>query len=102
MKSIKTFCIKTYGCQMNELDSEIMRGILIQRGLLPLDEETTADLLIFNTCSVRDLAERKVLGKIGQLSKTRKLRPVIGIAGCMASSKKEKLLEKLPYINFVL
>ena len=87
---------------MNELDSEVMRGTLIKRGLIATDDETSADIIIFNTCSVRDLAERKVLGKLGQIVRSRNPRPLIGVSGCMASSKKEKLLEKLPCIDFVL
>jgi tRNA-2-methylthio-N6-dimethylallyladenosine synthase len=102
MRIIQTFCIRTYGCQMNELDSEVMKGMLEQRGLVRTDNEDIADLLIFNTCSVRDLAERKALGKIGKIGRSRKDRPVIGITGCMATAKKEKLLEKFPYIDFVL
>jgi tRNA-2-methylthio-N6-dimethylallyladenosine synthase len=102
MRSIRTFCIRTYGCQMNELDSEVMRGMLERRGLVRVDDEETADLLLFNTCSVRDLAERKVLGKIGQLGRSRTDSPIIGVTGCMANAKKERLLEKLPHIDFVL
>lgn len=87
---------------MNELDSEVMKGMLERRGLLRSDDEATADLLIFNTCSVRDLAERKVLGKLGKIHRLRKDRPYIGITGCMASANKERLLEKIPYIDFVI
>ncbi len=68
-RQVKTFFIRTYGCQMNELDSEIMVGQLEKRGLTRIDEENEADLLIFNTCSIRDLAERKVMGKLGQLGR---------------------------------
>jgi tRNA-2-methylthio-N6-dimethylallyladenosine synthase len=102
MNAINTFFITTYGCQMNELDSEVMRGMLLKRGLKASLDEQSADLLIYNTCSVRDLAERKVLGKIGQVVKARKNRPLIGITGCMANAKKGELLKKLPYIDFVL
>jgi tRNA-2-methylthio-N6-dimethylallyladenosine synthase len=98
---MKTFFIRTYGCQMNELDSELMAGLLQKRGLNPVDEEEKADIIIFNTCSVRDLAERKVLGKIGILSRKKKKR-IIGITGCMASLKKESLLAKLPSVDFIL
>jgi tRNA-2-methylthio-N6-dimethylallyladenosine synthase len=86
---------------MNELDSEVMAGILERRGFSEVTSEEEADILIFNTCSVRDLAERKVLGKIGRLGKLEK-RPLIGIAGCMASSKKEALFQKVPYLDFVV
>ena len=98
----KTFFIKTYGCQMNELDTEVMVGMLKQRGLEQLDNQDAADLLIFNTCSVRDLAERKAMGKIGLIGNQRRKRPIIGVTGCMANAKKEGLFKKLPHIDFVL
>lgn len=87
---------------MNELDTEIMVGQLVQRGLQQVHEESEADLLIFNTCSIRDLAERKVMGKIGQLGRQKKHRPYIGVTGCMAMAKKESLFKKLPNVDFVL
>ena len=98
----KTFFIRTYGCQMNELDTEIMAGQLKKKGLSPVQDEKAADLMIFNTCSIRDLAERKVMGKVGQLTRRTKNRPIIGITGCMAMAKKETLFRKLPHIDFVL
>lgn len=100
MRPLKTFFLRTYGCQMNELDSEIMAGTLTRRGLSRADE-AEADLLIYNTCSIRDLAERKVMGKLGILGKSSE-RPIIGVTGCMANAKKEKLLEKFPHVDFVL
>jgi tRNA-2-methylthio-N6-dimethylallyladenosine synthase len=87
---------------MNELDSDIMVGQLTKRGLERVEEEASADLLIFNTCSIRDLAERKVMGKIGQLGRARKHRPIIGVTGCMAMAKKEGIFRKLPHVDFVL
>ena len=102
MNKMKTFYIRTYGCQMNELDSEVVVGILEQRGLIKSDDEINADIIIFNTCSIRDLAERKVMGKIGQLCRKIKKNTVLGIMGCMASSKKDSLFKKLPRLNFVI
>ncbi|MCB1111107.1 MAG: tRNA (N6-isopentenyl adenosine(37)-C2)-methylthiotransferase MiaB [Chlamydiales bacterium] len=102
MKKPKTFYVKTYGCQMNELDSEVMVGMLEQRGMNRVAEETDADLLIFNTCSVRDLAERKAMGKIGRLGRSPKKKHIIGVTGCMANAKKESLFKKLPNVDFVL
>ncbi len=102
MRDVKTFYVRTYGCQMNELDTEIMVGMLEKRGLSKVTSEEEADLLIFNTCSIRDLAERKVLGKLGKLGRINKNRPVIGVTGCMANAKKESLFQKLPHIDFVL
>lgn len=102
MRKLDTFFVRTYGCQMNELDSEIMIGQLLNRGLTRVEDETFADLLIFNTCSIRDLAERKAMGKIGLLEKNRNHKPIIGVTGCMANAKKESLFEKLPHIDFVM
>ncbi len=102
MKKLKTFYVRTYGCQMNELDTEIMIGQLEQRGLERTEDENVADLLIFNTCSVRDLAERKVMGKIGRLGRTPQKNAIIGVTGCMANAKKDALFQKIPHIDFVL
>jgi tRNA-2-methylthio-N6-dimethylallyladenosine synthase len=102
MRDLKTFFVRTYGCQMNELDTEIMVGLLEKRGLSRIDDEDNADLLLFNTCSIRDLAERKVMGKLGQLGRSRKKRQMIGVTGCMAMAKKETLFKKLPHVDFVI
>ncbi len=102
MRDPKTFFFRTYGCQMNELDSEIMIGALTKRGLTRVFDEDIADLLIFNTCSIRDLAERKVMGKLGQLGRAKIKRQIIGVTGCMAMAKKDTLFKKLPHIDFVL
>lgn len=102
MRNLNTFYVRTYGCQMNELDSEIMVGQLEGRGLIRVDDENAADLLIFNTCSIRDLAERKVMGKIGRLGRHLQHQPMIGVTGCMANAKKDTLFQKLPNIDFVL
>jgi tRNA-2-methylthio-N6-dimethylallyladenosine synthase len=101
MRQIKSFFIRTYGCQMNELDSELMVGQLEKRGLTRTREENEADLLIFNTCSIRDLAERKVMGKIGKMGGKDK-RALIGVTGCMAMTKKDSLFRKLPHIDFII
>ncbi|MCB1180817.1 MAG: tRNA (N6-isopentenyl adenosine(37)-C2)-methylthiotransferase MiaB [Chlamydiia bacterium] len=99
---MQTFYMRTYGCQMNELDTETMAGILEKRGLVQVEDENQADLLIFNTCSIRDLAERKAMGKIGQICRGKKREKIIGVTGCMANAKKEALFRNLPHIDFVL
>ncbi len=103
MRQPKSFYIRTYGCQMNELDTEVMVGQLESRGMHRTENELDADLLIFNTCSIRDLAERKVMGKLGKLgcSPTRS-QAVIGVTGCMANAKKDAIFQKLPHVDFVL
>lgn len=98
----KSFFIRTYGCQMNELDTEIMVGQLLKRGLTRVHEEELADLLIYNTCSIRDLAERKVMGKLGLLGRSKKKKTLIGVTGCMAVAKKEAIFKKIPHVDFVL
>lgn len=101
-KSPKTFFIRTYGCQMNELDTELMVGQLEKKGLTRTENSDAADILIFNTCSIRDLAERKVMGKIGQIGKSKSRRKIIGVTGCMAMAKREAIFRKLPHVDFVL
>lgn len=102
MKQLKTFFIRTYGCQMNELDSEVMVGLLESRGLCRIEDENAADLLMYNTCSIRELAERKAMGKLGLLGRSRKGNALIGVTGCMANAKKEGIFEKIPHVDFVL
>lgn len=96
--------IFTYGCQMNKSDSEKVAGILENLGYeaSPVVEE--ADLILLNTCSVRERAEEKVFGKLGELKKVKKKNPdvVIGIFGCMAQRMKEELVRKFPHVDFVL
>lgn len=96
--------IKTYGCQMNERDSNALGASLIQRGYELTDNEKEADILLFNTCSVREQAELKAVGKVGILKKLKKIRPhiLIGMLGCMAQRRGNELLEELPHLDFVI
>ena len=96
--------IKTYGCQMNERDSEACAGMLAEKGHSIVHTEEEADVLIFNTCSVRELAERKAIGKIGIMKKLKKLKPelIIGVMGCMVQNLGEELLKKLPHVDFLI
>lgn len=98
------FHIRTYGCQMNERDSEALSCLLEAHGHQGVEEEDVADVLIFNTCSVREQAERKVIGKIGILKRLKARKPwvKIGIIGCMAQRLGESLFEKLPHLDFVV
>jgi tRNA-2-methylthio-N6-dimethylallyladenosine synthase len=101
-KLLKTFWVRTYGCQMNELDSEVMVGMLEKRGLTRVETEEEGDLLILNTCWVRKLAARKVMGKLGKIGTSNMRHKVIGVTGCMANAKKGELFAALPHIDFVL
>lgn len=101
---VKRFHIKTYGCQMNERDSEAAASALLAAGFEMASSESEADVLLFNTCSVRDQAERKAIGKIGLVKRGKRVRPdlVVGVLGCMAQSLGEELFEKIPHVDFVL
>ena len=98
------FYIKTYGCQMNERDSESLAAALIDGGFEMTSVEADADIMLFNTCSVREQAERKAVGKIGIIKKLKRKKPdlLIGVFGCMAQSKKDELLRELPHLDFVV
>lgn len=89
---------------MNERDSEAVASALIDAGFFLTASEEEADILLFNTCSVRDQAERKAVGKIGILKKLKQKNPeiIIGVLGCMAQSKKDEIIEELPHVDFVL
>ncbi len=97
--------IKTYGCQMNERDSEAVAAQLKARGYTLAASEETADVVLLNTCSVRDLAEQKALNKMksmnGVAGKQRR-NPVFGFMGCMAQSRGQKLIDELPDVDLVL
>jgi tRNA-2-methylthio-N6-dimethylallyladenosine synthase len=96
--------IKTYGCQMNERDSEQVAQSLIRRGYRLVKEETEADVILLNTCSVRDMAEQKAIGKIGMLQRLREKRPhlVLGYLGCMAQSRGEELLNSSSRVELIV
>lgn len=96
--------IKTYGCQMNERDSEACSGMLVERGHSLAKNEQEADVLLYNTCSVRDQAERKAIGKVGIMKRLKNNKPdlIIGIMGCMAQNHGEQLLKKLPHVDFII
>jgi tRNA-2-methylthio-N6-dimethylallyladenosine synthase len=98
------FFIKTYGCQMNERDSEQVAHSLIARGYERVGHESEADVVLLNTCSVRDMADRKALGKMGMLGRLAKQRPevVFGFLGCMAQARGESLLKNLPHVDLVV
>jgi len=97
--------IKTYGCQMNERDSEAVAAQLAARGYSLARTEAGADVILLNTCSVRDMAEQKAIGKMQSVAAhVRRHRPkvVLGLLGCMAQSRGARLLEQLPDVDLVI
>ena len=96
--------IKTYGCQMNERDSEAVASMLRGRGYSIVAAEEDADIVLLNTCSVRDQAEQKAIGKAGYLIARKRRRPdyIVGILGCMAQNRGGDLLDRLPDLDLVV
>ena len=99
------YFIETYGCQMNEHDSEKIAGILESCGYVPSESKAGANIIFFNTCCVRDHAEKKVFGNIGALKKAKDEDPslIIGVCGCMMQQKAvaDKLFKRFPYLDMV-
>ena len=100
----KTYCLINYGCQMNESDTEHYAGQLEELGYKPVGDYHGADVILVNTCCVRESAEKKIAGKIGELKAEKKRNPecVICVAGCMAQKDGEKLQKKHPQVDLLL
>jgi tRNA-2-methylthio-N6-dimethylallyladenosine synthase len=100
----KTFYIKTFGCQMNERDTEIIAQSLLGYGYIEALEMELSDVIIINTCSIRAKAEQKVMSLLGMLRKEKKSRPELKIcvAGCVAQQEGGKLLERMPHVDLVV
>ncbi|HEX8242092.1 MAG TPA: tRNA (N6-isopentenyl adenosine(37)-C2)-methylthiotransferase MiaB [Longimicrobium sp.] len=101
---MKKAYIETYGCQMNISDSELMAGILAEQGYVSTDTPDDADVILVNTCAIRDHAEQRVIGRVGQLQQVRRERPgvVIGVTGCMAQRMGESLLGRAGGVDLVM
>jgi tRNA-2-methylthio-N6-dimethylallyladenosine synthase len=101
---MKKVFIKTYGCQMNERDSEAVGALLQQRGYALTGSEADADVVLLNTCSVRDAADQKALGKMGMMAQLKRERPgmVLGFLGCMAQVRGASLLKEVPALDLVV
>jgi len=100
---IRKVYIRTFGCQMNEHDSARLKDLLIERGYVICDVPESADVMIFNTCSIRKHAEDRVYGAVGTLAKLKVKKPglIIGIIGCMAEARKDEIFRKLPIVDFL-
>jgi tRNA-2-methylthio-N6-dimethylallyladenosine synthase len=96
--------VETYGCQMNVGDGELMEGILVAGGYEIASSPEQADVVLVNTCAIREHAEQRVLGRVSQLSAIKRERPdfVIGVTGCMAQRMGEDLLARAPYVDLVM
>ena len=98
--------IETYGCQQNEADSDRMRGMLREMGFVPTDRREEADLILFNTCAVREHAELRLFGNVGALKHLKAKKPhlIVGVVGCMMQQKHraDEILMKYPHVSFIL
>ena len=101
----KTFFLKTYGCQMNEHDSENIEALLIELGFSKVDDYMDADLVLLNTCSIRENAHNKAFGMLGRLKHLKQEKPelLVGLCGCMAqeASVVDEILKNYKFVNFV-
>lgn len=98
---MKRLYLETYGCQMNVADSELMLGALARDGYVQVESPEGADVMLVNTCAVRDNAEQRVIGRLGELQQYKQPGGVLGVVGCMAQRLGPKLLERVPKVDLV-
>src|SRR5947207_5427377 len=96
--------IETYGCQMNALESDRIMSRMQAQGYCPTQSREEADVILFNTCSVREHAEERALSNAGLVQRLKKKRPdlVVGIVGCMAQNRQERLFQQLPHVQLIV
>ncbi|HWN19294.1 MAG TPA: tRNA (N6-isopentenyl adenosine(37)-C2)-methylthiotransferase MiaB [Gemmatimonadales bacterium] len=99
---LKRVYIETYGCQMNVADSELMFGVLGREGYLRAEKPEDADVMLVNTCAVRDNAEQRVIGRVGELQRHKRPGDVLGVVGCMAQRLGPALLAQVPRVDLVV
>src|SRR5919204_2193249 len=98
---MKRYHLTTFGCQMNEHDSERMKGMLESIGYREVEERADANLILFNTCSIREKADTRLVGHLGEAKRLKAEDPtrVIGVGGCWAQSLKEEVFEQFPFVD---
>src|SRR5271167_2285801 len=97
----RTFYLETFGCQMNDHDSEKVAGVLISRGYSQVASADSAGIVLYNTCSIREKAAQKVFSRLGEYRFTRKEGQVIGVLGCVAQQEGEEIFERAPWVSLV-
>ncbi|HEY1276945.1 MAG TPA: tRNA (N6-isopentenyl adenosine(37)-C2)-methylthiotransferase MiaB, partial [Thermoleophilaceae bacterium] len=97
----KSYHLTTFGCQMNEHDSERMKGMLEALGYRETETRDAADLILFNTCSIREKADNRLVGHLGEAKRLKSQDPgrVVGIGGCWSQSMKERVFEMFPFVD---
>src|SRR5678810_829062 len=99
---MKRVYIETYGCQMNVADTETMFGVLAGHGYVRTEQPEEADVMLVNTCAVRDNAEQRVIGRVGELQRHKRPGDILGVVGCMAQRLGATLLEQAPKVDLVV
>ena len=101
---LQRFFIETFGCQMNEHDSEKVAGLLAHRGMVAVNSLEEADLFLLNTCSVREKAAQKLYSRLGEVKKRKTSHPqlLIGVLGCLAQQEGEDLVKRVPFVDLVV
>src|SRR5690348_12416271 len=98
----RTFRVKSFGCQMNVYDGERMAEMLAANGIAPAAEGEEAELVVLNTCHIREKAAEKVYSDIGRLTKTDGPKPMIAVAGCVAQAEGEEIMARAPAVGIVV
>src|SRR6201988_3790204 len=96
-----TFFLETFGCQMNEHDSEKVAGVLLQRGYRQVESPHAASLVLYNTCSIREKAAQKVFSRLGEYRTKQAAGQVIGVLGCVAQQEGQEIFERAPWVSLV-
>jgi tRNA-2-methylthio-N6-dimethylallyladenosine synthase len=101
LAAVKRYNVTTFGCQMNEHDSERMKGMLESLGYSEVADRDQADLILFNTCSIRESADNRLIGHLGEAKRLKSENPerVIGVGGCWAQSVKDEIFERFPFVD---
>ena len=100
--SRRTVYVETYGCQMNVSDTELMLGKLAESGYEEVGEPDNADVILINTCAIRDHAEQRVIGRLGEMKSRMKRDAVVGVTGCMAQRLGSQLLDRVKHVSLVI
>ena len=100
--TMKRVYVETYGCQMNVADTELILGLLGRDGYLVTDTPADADVILVNTCAIRDNAEQRIYGRVGELKRHKRAGGVLGVVGCMAQRLGAGLLDRIPHVDLVV
>src|SRR6202051_109410 len=96
-----TFFLETFGCQMNDHDSEKVAGVLLSRGYTQVGSPASASLILYNTCSIREKAAQKVFSRLGEFGLTENAGRIIGVLGCVAQQEGEEIFKRAPWVSLV-